>query len=33
MIIRKATFDDLPTLMNIFEAAKVIMRRSGNIHQ
>ncbi len=33
MIIRKATYDDLPTLMAIFEAAKAIMRRSGNMHQ
>lgn len=33
MIIRKATYDDLPTLMAIFEAAKAIMRRSGNLHQ
>ena len=33
MIIRKAIYDDLPTLMDIFEAAKDIMRRSGNMHQ
>ncbi len=33
MIIRKATYDDVSLLMDIFEAAKAIMRRSGNMHQ
>ena len=31
--IRKATTGDLPALMNIFTAAKGIMRASGNMHQ
>ena len=33
MYIRKATFDDIPSLMRIFGCAKEIMRASGNIHQ
>ncbi len=31
--IRKATYDDIPELMHIFECAKRIMRASGNMHQ
>ena len=31
--IRKATFDDIPALMRLFECAKGIMRASGNLHQ
>lgn len=31
--IRKATFDDIPALMRLFERAKGIMRASGNLHQ
>lgn len=33
MYIRKATNDDLPRLMEIFEQAKGIMRASGNLEQ
>lgn len=33
MHIRKATIDDLPQLMNIFDCAKSIMRASGNLEQ
>ena len=33
MIIRKATLEDLPQLMEIFAAAKAIMRDSGNHKQ
>ena len=33
MYIRKATYDDIPALMRIFECAKGIMRASGNMHQ
>lgn len=33
MIIRRATYEDIPTMMRIFEAAKAIMRASGNLHQ
>ena len=33
MNIRKATYNDIPTLMHIFERAKAIMRASGNMHQ
>lgn len=33
MKIRKATYDDMPVLMQIFEHAKSIMRASGNMHQ
>ena len=33
MEIRKATYSDISALMNIFEGAKAIMRKSGNIHQ
>ena len=31
--IRKATHDDIPALMRLFECAKGIMRASGNLHQ
>ncbi|MBQ5896100.1 MAG: GNAT family N-acetyltransferase [Bacteroidaceae bacterium] len=31
--IRKATRDDIPALMRLFESAKTIMRASGNLHQ
>ena len=31
--IRKATLDDIPALMRLFECAKGIMRASGNLHQ
>lgn len=31
--IRKATFDDIPALMRLFECAKGIMRASGNLNQ
>lgn len=33
MNIRKATYNDLPRLMEVFSAAKQIMRNSGNLHQ
>ncbi len=33
MIIRKATYEDIPSLMRLFERAKGIMRASGNMHQ
>ena len=33
MHIRKATYDDLQRLMEIFENAKAIMRSSGNLQQ
>ncbi|MBR6691074.1 MAG: GNAT family N-acetyltransferase [Bacteroidaceae bacterium] len=33
MIIRKATYEDIPSLMRLFESAKGIMRSSGNMHQ
>lgn len=33
MYIRKATYDDIPALMQLFERAKGIMRASGNMHQ
>lgn len=33
MLIRKATPNDLPRMMQLFEEAKGIMRRSGNLHQ
>ena len=33
MNIRKATYNDIPALMHIFECAKGIMRASGNMHQ
>ena len=33
MHIRKATHDDIPALMRLFESAKGIMRASGNLHQ
>lgn len=32
-MIRKATYDDIPSLMEIFDKAKGIMRESGNLHQ
>jgi hypothetical protein len=32
-MIRKATYDDIPSLMEIFQKAKGIMRASGNLHQ
>ncbi len=32
-MIRQATYPDIPRLMEIFEDAKVIMRKSGNMHQ
>ena len=33
MHIRKATYDDIPALMCLFERAKCIMRESGNLNQ
>ena len=33
MTIRKATYSDIPELMQLFEHAKGIMRASGNMHQ
>ena len=33
LYIRKATFEDIPVLMHVFECAKGIMRASGNMHQ
>ena len=33
MYIRKATYEDIPVLMQVFENAKEIMRASGNLHQ
>lgn len=33
MHIRKATYDDIPALMQLFERAKSIMRASGNMQQ
>ena len=33
MYIRKATYDDIPALMPLFESAKAIMRSSGNMNQ
>lgn len=32
-MIRKATYDDIPVLMEIFRKARGIMRSSGNLHQ
>ena len=32
-MIRKATYEDLPVLMEIFRNARGIMRSSGNLHQ
>lgn len=32
-MIRKATYDDVPALMEIFRKARGIMRESGNMHQ
>lgn len=33
MHLRKATYDDIPALLQLFENAKEIMRASGNLHQ
>lgn len=33
MVIRKATYEDVPRLMEIFASARQIMRDSGNLHQ
>lgn len=33
MYIRRATYDDIPRLMEIFASARRIMRESGNINQ
>ena len=33
MSIRKATLADLPRMMELFDAARGIMRRSGNLKQ
>lgn len=33
MMIRKATYDDLDRLMEIFTSARKIMRESGNLNQ
>ena len=33
MGIRLATYNDISTLLQIFEGAKAIMRKSGNMHQ
>lgn len=33
MKVRKATYEDIDALMEIFEGAKRIMRASGNLHQ
>ena len=33
MNIRKATYDDLPSLMDLFAKARSIMRARGNMHQ
>ena len=32
-MIRKATYDDVPMLMDVFRKARGIMRSSGNLHQ
>ena len=32
-MIRKATYDDIPVLMDVFRKARGIMRSSGNMHQ
>lgn len=32
-MIRKATYDDVPVLMDVFRKARGIMRSSGNMHQ
>jgi hypothetical protein len=32
-MIRKATYDDVPELMEVFRNARGIMRASGNLHQ
>ena len=32
-MIRKATYDDVPALMEVFRKARGIMRESGNLHQ
>lgn len=31
-MIRKATYEDIPRLMEIFDKAKEIMRACGNMH-
>lgn len=33
MNIRKATYDDIPRLLQIFSEARLTMRESGNMHQ
>ncbi len=33
LTIRKATLKDLPSIMPIYDKAKVLMRRAGNPHQ
>lgn len=33
MMIRKATYDDVPVLMDVFRKARGIMRSSGNMNQ
>ena len=33
MTIRRATYDDIPRLLEIFVSARQIMRKSGNMHQ
>lgn len=32
-MIRRATYDDVPVLMDVFRKARGIMRSSGNMHQ
>ena len=32
-MIRKATYEDVPALMEVFRRAREIMRASGNMHQ
>ena len=33
MFFRRATYQDIPRLMEIFHAARQIMRKSGNLNQ
>lgn len=33
MMIRKATYEDIPQMMDIFRRARLIMRACGNMHQ
>lgn len=33
MIVRKASYEDIPRLMEIYSSARQIMRNSGNLHQ